>query len=106
MSQTGRRVDERRRHAEALSQHIAGGADAECLRRIVARVKNDDSQLSCLDGCVMRSFAHDQRVESLGGGFAQRCRVCAGAGTDAPCARHASAANGVSDELSAVLLGQ
>ena len=48
MSQTGRRVDERRRHAELLSQHIADGADAECLRRIVARVKNDDSQFTCL----------------------------------------------------------
>ena len=82
------------------------GADAERLRRVVARVENDDSQLSCLDGGVMRTFAHDQRVESLGGGFAQRCRVRAGAGADAPCARHAISSERRGDELSAVLLGQ
>ena len=82
---------------------IAERAHAERLRGVVARVEHDDSQLARLDRGVMRAFADDQRVESRARRLAQRRRIGAGAGADAPARVTRSRSNGVVTSVSAEL---
>jgi hypothetical protein len=86
-----------------VRHRIAERSDAERLGGIVPGIDNDESQVACLDGCVVRSLADDQRVESASHRFPKRGAIGSGARANAVSARaparlkrrrdHASAVN-------------
>src|SRR5215207_5047132 len=58
--------------AECALDLLTQRTNAERLRGIVADVEHGDSQLGGLDGGVVRSFAHDERIDGSRRRFAER----------------------------------
>ena len=55
-------------------------ADSECFGRVVAGVNHCNPSVVGGDGCVVWSFADDQRIKGRALSFEQRLGRCAGSG--------------------------